>query len=195
VGRVLLVIGGFLLATLVVCVPIGILGSSNIVWGEDDQYGRVDIPGTGVVHLPADSVDVNVAIALPGRGNETPELPLPSNLAMTVTPVSGTTQPTVTRDVGDSSNANDNEVDTQRQVWVVDVPVEGDYRIIARGDFRSIGVNAQLWFGHGPPLPGTLVPVVAAAVVLIAGLVLLIIKPGVRRWLLEGTVDEKATVR
>src|SRR5512142_3062523 len=148
-------------------VPIGILGSSNLVWGEDNQYGRVDVPGRTVLHLPAGSTLVSVAIEIPGRGNETPDLPLPSDLALSVTPVGGGAAPVISRDLDTTSNAGDNEVNTQRHVWTVHVPRDGQYRVSTRGDFSGVGVNAQLWFGHGPPIPGTLVPVLAVAVVLI----------------------------
>jgi Short C-terminal domain len=177
VGRVGLMFLGFLLATLVACVPVGVLGSSNLVWGEDNQYGRVDVPGTKVLHLPARTVDANVAIDIPGKGNETVDVPLPKDVSLAVSPVGGRGQPVITRDVGDSGNANDDRVNSQRRVWRVRVPHDGDYRVTARGDFLGIGVNPQLWLGHGPPLPGTLVPFVAAALVLFVGFVWLIIMP------------------
>ena len=164
-------IGGFLVATLVLCVPVGVIGSSNLLRGEPNQYGTVAIPGTKVLHLPEGTADVSVAIALPGRGNETPDLPLPSDLSVAISPVGGSERPTVHRDVASSSNASADGVDTKRQVWTVDVPSDGDYRVTTKGNFRSIGVNPQLWLGHGPPLPGTLVPVVAAGLVLLGGLI------------------------
>src|SRR3954452_7346635 len=98
VGRWVVNVVMFAIAVLVASIPVGILGSSNIVWGEDNQYGQVHLPGTAVLHLPAGSVRVSVAIFLAGRGNATPALPFPSDLALTLTPVDGTTgQPTVTR--------------------------------------------------------------------------------------------------
>ena len=68
---------GFMMATMVIAFPVGLFASSNIVWGEDNQYGRVPIPGTQVVHIPAGQATVSVAVALPGRGNATPTLHLP----------------------------------------------------------------------------------------------------------------------
>lgn len=179
VGRWAINVVLFGVAVMVAIVPVGILGSSNIVWGEDNQYGRVHIPGTAVLHLPAGSVRVSVAIALPGRGNATPDLPFPADLALTVTPVDGTTgQPTVTRANGSSSNADDNTVDTQRQAWTVEVPRDGSYRVAAQGTFDSVGVNAQLWFGHGPPLPGRFVPLVGLGLAVLAYVVwFLVVRP------------------
>jgi hypothetical protein len=170
-GRVVLVIAGFLVATLVVMVPVGILGSSNLVWGEPNQDGRVPIPGKAVVHLPAGTVEATVAIEMPAKGNETVDLPLPSNLSVAIFPVGGGTEPTVSDDLGDSGNAGADGVNVKRRVWSVDVPQDGDYRVRTRGDFTSIGIDPQLWFGHGPPLKGTLVPLVAAGIVIVFGLV------------------------
>lgn len=180
VGRVGLGVLLFVVATLTVMVPVGVLGSSNLVWGEDNQSGRVEIPGTKVLHLPGGSTDVSVAVALPGRGNETPDLPLPANLSLTLAPVGGAGGATITKDLGSSSNANDNQVDTQRRVWRVKVPSDGDYRVTARGNFLGVGVNPQLWFGHGPPIPGTLVPVIAVLIVLVGGAVWFVVLPRVR---------------
>jgi hypothetical protein len=171
---VLAYIGAFLLATLIVCIPIGVFGSSNIFWGEPDQYGRVDFPGTGVVHLPSGNVDAALALYIPGKGNEDIELPVPPSISLALVPVSGSATPTITRDLGQSNNASDNFANTVRRVWKVDVPEEGDYTATTHGHVRSIGINAQIWFGHGPPIPGTLVPIIAAAVVLLGGLVLLV---------------------
>ena len=179
-GRIALTILLLFVATLIVMVPVGILGSSNVVWGEDNQYGRVDVPGTAVLHLPAGSLRVSAAVEIPGRGNETPNLPLPSDLALAVTPVRGSAQPTVTRDLGTSANASDDQVNAQRQVWTVHVPSDGAYRVTARGNFLGVGVNAQLWFGHGPPLPGTLVPLVAVGIVLISAGLWLLVHPRLR---------------
>jgi hypothetical protein len=169
IGRWMVNVVLFGVVFLVACVPVGILGSSNIVWGEDNQYGAVHIPGTAVLHLPAGDVRVSVAIALPGRGNATPELPFPSDLALTVTPVdSGIGEPTITRVDAASDNAAGRTVDTQRQAWTVHVPRDGSYRVTAQGSFDSVGVNPQLWFGHGTPLPGRFVPLVGLALTVVA---------------------------
>jgi hypothetical protein len=169
VGRWALNVVLFGIAFLVACVPVGVLGSSNIVWGEDNQYGRVDIPGNAVLHLPAGEVQVSVAIALPGRGNATPDLPFPPDLALTLIPVDNSTgQPAVTRVDGASRNADDSRDNTQRQAWTVHIPRDGSYRVAAQGDFGGVGVNPQLWFGHGPPLPGRFVPLVGLGLVVVA---------------------------
>ena len=163
-------LGAYLLGTLIVCIPIGILGSSNIVWGEPDQYGKVPIPGSKVVHLPAGTTDASVAVILPGRGNETPTLPLPDDLSLTVAGA------TVTRHLGDTSNAMADGADTQRKAFEVDVPRAGDYRVSVRGRIGFFAANPSLWLGHGPPIPGTDVPLIAAVVTLVAGAGYLIVR-------------------
>ncbi|HTT95088.1 MAG TPA: hypothetical protein VMF55_10480 [Solirubrobacterales bacterium] len=179
-GRALLWIGGFLVATLVVVIPLGIL-NSNLIWGEANQYGRVPIPGHKVIHLPAGDVGVNVAAALPGRGNETPELLLPT-LTLTMKAKGGQEAPSVSEDIGYSTNANDEYVDTQRRVWKLEVPEEGDYLAILQGDFNGHGVNAQAWFGREPsPLHGWTIVLVAMAIVLVVGAIWLAIRALRRR--------------
>jgi Short C-terminal domain len=160
VGRFFKWLGILLLASLVWCVPVGVFGSSNLVWGEPDQYGRVAIPGSEVVHLPSGSVDGAVALIIPGRGNETPDLLLPSDLSLTVVATDGSGAATVTRNVGTSGNAMDSHADSQRHMWDIDVPHDGDYRVTARGNFEGLGVDAAVWLGHGAPIPGTDVPLI-----------------------------------
>src|ERR1700742_4031264 len=113
--RALSYLGAFLVISVFVAIPLIFL-NSTLVWGEANQYGRVPIPGHKVIHLPAGAVEVSVAAALPGRGNETPELLLPP-LDLTMKARGGQEAPTVEEDIGDSVNANDDEVDTQRTAW------------------------------------------------------------------------------
>ncbi len=151
--RVLSYLGAFLVISVFVFIPLIFL-NSNLVWGEANQYGRVPIPGHKVLHLPAGGVEVSVAAALPGRGNETPELLLPP-LTLTMKARGSQEAPTVEEDLGSSVNANDKEVDTQRTAWKLEVPEEGDYLAVLKGDFTGYGVNAQAWFGREPnPLHG-----------------------------------------
>lgn len=107
-------------------------------------------------------------------------MPLPSNLSLNLAAVDGAAPVSVIRDVGSSGNANDEQVNSQRRVWHVEIPEDGDYRAVARADFGGIGINAQLWLGHGPPLPGVLVPFVAAGLVLLGGFFWFVIRPRLR---------------
>ncbi len=166
-GKALLGVGAFLLVALLATVALGFL-NSNILWGEANQYARVPIPGRQVVELPAGDVQVNVAAALPGRGNETPELLIPK-LSLAVIPTrKGEAEPTIENDLGSSTNAEDKEVDTQRRVWRVHVPEAGRYLAVVHGDFTGYGVNAQIWFGKEPaPLHGGEIPLAGAIIALI----------------------------
>jgi hypothetical protein len=161
--RALSYLGAFLLISVFVAIPLIFL-NSNLIWGEANQYGRVPIPGHKAVHLPAGDVEVTVAAALPGRGNETPELLLPP-LTLTMKARGDQEAPTIAEDIGSSVNANDDEVDTQRTAWKLHVPAEGDYLAVIKGDFTGYGVNAQAWFGREPnPLHGWQVFLAAMAI-------------------------------
>jgi hypothetical protein len=160
--------GVFLLATFVVGIIVGILTASNLVWGEDNQYGFVKLPGKKVLHLPARDIDVSLAVHILGKGNETVDVPIPSRLALSVVPTGDSPRVDVTRDLGASTNANADGVNSQRRVWRIHVPADGDYRVTARGRYPGGGVNAQLWFGHGPPLSGGW-PYAVAALLVAAG--------------------------
>jgi hypothetical protein len=148
--RLLGYVGLFLLLTFVSGIAIGI-ANSNLFWGEANQYGRVDIPGHKVIHLPAGKIQVNAAAAVPGRGNATPTFLLPK-LSLSVEPVEGNADVVFDKSVGYSENADDKYDDTQRRVWYLHVSQAGDYKVTAGGDFTGYGVNAELWFGYEPGL-------------------------------------------
>jgi hypothetical protein len=146
--RTLAYIGGFLIATLLVAVVLGI-ANSNIFWGEANQIARIPIPGRQKVELPGGETQATVAVALPGRGNETPELLIPP-LELSVTPFGEAGKAEIREELGSSVNANDNYDDTQRAVWKIDAPSAGTYLVSVKGDMTGYGVNAQLWLGHEP---------------------------------------------
>jgi hypothetical protein len=180
IGRVALAIGAFLLATLVVCMPVGILGASNIIWGDEHQYGSMRVPGSEVVHLPSGDVDVTLAIYIIAKGNQTIDVPVPRDLRLALTPVGGGAPVPLTYDLGTSGNTLSNDTNSERKIWTAHVPSDGDYRATARGTTSFVGINAQLWFGHGPPIPGVYVPLVSAITVLVGGLLWFVIVPLVR---------------
>lgn len=88
-------------------------------------------------------------MALPGRGNETPELLIPP-LSLSVTPYGEAGKAEIREELGSSVNANDKYDDTSRAVWKIDVPSAGTYLVSIKGDMTGYGVNAQLWLGHEP---------------------------------------------
>jgi hypothetical protein len=162
-GRLLLGIGAFLLLTLLIAVPIGI-ANSNLFWSESNQYGRVPIPGRKRVHLPAGKVQINVAAALPGRGNETPELLVPK-IDLTLIPPKGVPEPTIERDLGESTNAMDKYADTQRRIAYAHVATAATYLAVVEGDFTGYGVNGSLWFGYeAAPIHGVAIWFIAMAI-------------------------------
>jgi hypothetical protein len=154
----------FLVAVLIVAVVIGVI-NSNLFWGEANQYARIDIPGAKTVHLPQGTTEGTVAVALPGRGNETPELLLP-RLDLWVTPLGEAGKAGIDEAVGSSVNANDKYDDTSRVVWKIHSPSGGDYRVRVAGDMTGYGVNSQLWLGYQPGwVHGTTIWFLAAAIV------------------------------
>ncbi len=164
VGRALLYVLVYSIAVLLVAILIGV-ANSNLFWGEANQYGRIDIPGAGTVHLPGGTTEATVAVALPGRGNETPELLLPP-LALTLTPLGEAGKAEIHEALGSSVNANDKYDDTSRVVWKIVTPGAGDYRVRVAGDMTGYGVNSQLWLGYQPGLVhGSTIWLVAAAIV------------------------------
>lgn len=169
--RLLLGILMFLALTAVCSIPVGILGSSNLVWGEPNQYGRIDVPATKVMHLPSGDMIASIAVYFPQRAAQSVVLPIPSSLTLQITPVSGTGHVTLSKSFGSTDNSLDGADNTLRRVWNVHVPSSGDYRVTTAGNFAIIGaVNAQIWFGHGPPIPGVAVPFIGmGGAVLILG--------------------------
>jgi hypothetical protein len=126
------------------------LVNSNIFWGEDNQYGRMNMPGHKVIHLPSGTVRVSAAVTLPGRGNVTPDLAIPRSFAFTVEPVSGTAKPVIEENYGPTENSLDSLDDTQRQVADLHVPEDGDYAVASKTTWLGFAVNPQLWFGYTP---------------------------------------------
>ncbi len=170
VGKVLAVVGGFLLATLLVSVVIGV-ANSNLFWGEANQLARIDIPGAQTVHLPGGTTEATVAVALPGRSTQTPTLLLPE-LELSVTPMGEAGKAEISESLGETVNANDKYDDTSRVVWKIKAPSSGDYRVRIAGDMTGYGVNAQLWLGHQPAwIHGTDIWFVAMGIVLAAAIV------------------------
>jgi hypothetical protein len=177
VGLAFAYVGIFLVLTLGVAAVIGIV-NSNLFWGEANQYARIDIPGAQTVHLPGGTTEGTVAVALPGRGNETPELLLP-RLDLWVTPLGEAGKAELHEDLRPSVNANDSHDDTSRVVWKIVTPSAGDYRVRVAGDMTGYGVNSQLWLGYQPGwVHGSTIWFLAAAIVALGAALLF----GISRW-------------
>ncbi len=108
-----------------------------------NAYGEVPIPGSTTLHLPPGEATVSfhtVTIGSVSGGG----LPVP-RLGLDIDPPPGVAEPTVTESYGSSTTVND---DAHRRVWVVKVPVEGDYKITTDGQVNGF-ISPQLAFGHG----------------------------------------------
>jgi hypothetical protein len=111
------------------------------VLGKYNAYGEVPIPGSGRLHLPAGEVAVSLHVEVvsgPGGAG----LPV-SRIDLTVIPPPGVTDPKVTESYGSTTTVNN---DTHRRVWLMQVPVEGDYQIKTGGQVGGY-ISPKLAFG------------------------------------------------
>ncbi len=94
------------------------------------KYGKVGIPGSAVVHLPAGEVDVSFDAQVPTyAGNANVSLPIP-RLGLSVVPISGGLIPGYESSVGSTTSVNS---DAHRQIAKLDVPAGGRYRVTVSG--------------------------------------------------------------
>jgi hypothetical protein len=135
-------------ALVVVCL-LGFVGS--LVWhafGSDyDKYGRIDIPGSGTVALPAGEVDVDYAVRLATNGGGG-ALTVP-DLHFTMSAPDGVRDPVVTNAVGGTVTVNSA---SHVRVWKVRVVDAGDYAITTDGDVGGF-IEPQLTFGEPSSVP------------------------------------------
>jgi Short C-terminal domain len=106
-------------------------------------YGEVPIPGSQTLHLPAGQVKVSFHSLVTGSTSGG-GLPVP-DLGMTIVPPDGVAQPQVTENIGSTTSVNN---DVRRQVWLAQIPVEGDYLVKTDGKVSAF-INPRLAFGHG----------------------------------------------
>lgn len=103
-------------------------------------YGEIPIPGSGTIRLPSGEVLASFHVTgYGGRGLTVPPL------TMNITAPEGGADPEVTEDLGATVSVND---DAHRRVWVMQVPVEGLYRIRVDGKVGGY-VDPRLAFGSG----------------------------------------------
>ena len=135
-SRVLMILTGVLAV-----VSMGGLITTVVFGAAADQYGsygEVPIPGAGEVRLPEGEAIVSFHVGdYGGRGLRVPAL----NFDITAPP--GSPDPTVTEDLGATVAVND---DAHRRVWFLQVPTEGTYRIITKGEVNGF-VEPRLAFG------------------------------------------------
>jgi hypothetical protein len=129
----LVIAGVGLIATLIL---------NAFVLDEYDAYGEVPIPGSTSLHLPAGEVTVSFHTMV--TGSPSIGFPIP-DLKFTITPPAAVPKPEVTDSVGGTTTVNSN---THVQVWVVEIPTEGTYDVVADGNVNGY-ISPRLAFGHG----------------------------------------------
>jgi hypothetical protein len=129
----LVIAGVGLVATLIL---------NAFVLDEYDAYGEVPIPGSTSLHLPAGEVTVSFHTMV--TGSPSIGFPIP-DLKFTITPPAAVPKPEVTDSVGGTTTVNSN---THVQVWVVEIPTEGTYDVVADGNVNGY-ISPRLAFGHG----------------------------------------------
>jgi hypothetical protein len=120
-----------------------------------NAYGEVPIPGTAKLHLPAGQVTVSFHTVTVGSSSGG-GLPVP-HLVLDIDPPAGVADPKVTEDVGGSTSVNN---DIHRRVWLVEIPVEGDYIITTSGEVNGF-ISPQMAFGHDSDSKGAWLGVLA----------------------------------
>jgi hypothetical protein len=112
------------------------LGSS----GSLSQYGKLDLPGAKVVHLPKGRVQVT----FDAQQGDLAYLPIPV-LAVTAKPAGGGdgADPVYTKNIGTNTTTNG---DDHTRIGYLAVPSAGDYRVNADGGVGNY-LAPQLWFG------------------------------------------------
>jgi hypothetical protein len=115
-----------------------------LVWDAFDAYGEVPIPGVANLHLPEGEVTISFHTQIIGSGGG---LPVP-NLSLGIDPPAGVPEARIAEDIGATTTVNQ---DARVQVWVVQIPVDGTYRISTDGDVSAF-VSPRLAFGHDSSL-------------------------------------------
>jgi hypothetical protein len=121
---------------------VAMLILNAFVLDEYDAYGEAPIPGSTSLHLPAGEATVSFHTMV--TGSPSSGFPIP-DLQFSITPPAGVPKPQVTESVGGTTTVNS---DTHVQVWVVQIPQDGTYDIVADGNVNGY-ISPRLAFGHG----------------------------------------------
>ncbi|MDX6371639.1 MAG: hypothetical protein QOD98_627 [Nocardioidaceae bacterium] len=158
---------GASIALMVLCI-VGFVGT--LVWhsfgGDYDKYGRIDVPGSGTVSLPAGEVEIHYAVRLATNGGGG-ALTVP-NLSFSMDGPDGARGVHVTEDIGGTVTVNSS---SHVRVWKLQVKDAGDYSVTTDGDVGGF-IAPQLTFGQRSPLPAWPTVVFALGFVIALGLVL-----------------------
>ena len=102
-------------------------------------YGEVPIPGTQTLHLPAGQVAITFH-AETASGSDGP-VSIP-DLKLKIVPPAGVADPKVTKSIGGTTS-----IDSRQQVWVAQIPQDGNYEITTDGQAGPF-ISARLAFGR-----------------------------------------------
>ena len=151
---------------MVLCI-VGFAGT--LVWhgfgGDHDKYGRIDVPGSGTVTLPAGEIEIHYAVRLATNGSGG-ALTVP-DLRFSMEAPDGARDPLVTEDIGGTVTVN---TASHVRVWELQVADAGDYSATTDGDVRGF-IAPQLTFGQRSPVPAWPAAVFALVFVVALGLV------------------------
>lgn len=154
-------------ALMVLCI-VGFVGT--LVWhgfgGDHDKYGRVDVPGSGTVTLPAGDVEIHFATRLATNGSGG-ALTVPS-LRFSMDVPDGARDPVVTEDGGGTVVVN---TAAHVRVWKLKVLDAGDYSVTTEGEVGGY-IAPQLTFGRESWVPVWPAVVFALGFVVALGLLL-----------------------
>lgn len=153
---------------LLVTSIVGIIAASVIgvfVLDKYNAYGEVPIPGSATVHLPAGETTVSFHTRIVGSTNGR-GLPIPA-LQFRIAPPPDVAAPEVTEDIGSTITVNS---DAHVRLWVVQIPVEGDYDISTDGEIGGF-ISPRLAFGYSGSRSHWIWAFVAVFVVGVLGIV------------------------
>src|SRR5947208_13494061 len=137
------------LITVLAFTVIALILNANVFSNLSDayKYARLVIPGTSVVQLPRERLEVILEDPL-GNGVD-----VPRGLSALIVPVGGGPVVPLARDVGGQFGASGSRQDSGddfRRVWWANVPAAGTYRFTASGGRSDSEFSLDL--GHGPPI-------------------------------------------
>lgn len=143
---------------------------SAFVLGHSDRYGRVDIPGQQVLHLPEGEIDVSFRTQLATSAGNGGGLTVPPLRLGVTSSDPSIPDPKVTEDHGTTVTVNG---DSHVRVWRLQVASDGDYRIATDGQVSAY-IAPQLTFGRATNISSLLI----GLGVLIAVMILILIVSG-----------------
>lgn len=133
-------------ALLAIAAAVGLLVVWILSWtllSHSDRYGRVDIPGSAVLHLPAGEIEVAFRTLTPTTNGSGGALNVPP-LSLGVHPANGKgPDPEVEEDFGTTASVNG---DAHVRVWTLRIEREGSYRVVSDGEVGGY-IKPQLTFG------------------------------------------------